>query len=374
MTSEQMGSDAVRAPLRVAVADGEGWVGRFGDVVCWCRGRPAGQPSEEFMAVVERTALEVTGPSVTRRVGRWLARMGAGTTDGAIGFGMAVIAVGEEGLSLIAYGEFRLVVVTGSGSEELCGSDAAMWVDRIIGGELLAVEVAGEGTAVEADPPTRLDGGIVRGGGVRLTPPPIISPPAPDGPMPVPPAEPEQLEDVPGPSDEAEQVEAAAAVRDAPVVEVQGRLCVERHFNHPDAVWCQVCGRAMWHTMWLTTRPRPPLGVLTTDDGINVVVDRNYVLGRDPAGQEVPEPWADAQGRALSDPTLSMSRMHCGLLLDGWDVSIADLGSANGTWLRREGEVRWERIGREPVMIRPGTYIALGKRVMLFSSHLQIPK
>jgi hypothetical protein len=154
---------------------------------------------------------------------------------------------------------------------------------------------------------------------------------------------------------------------DAAVVE--GILCKNDHFNDPNAPYCAVCGISMVQATHIPRPgPRPPLGVLVLDDGATFRLDAGYVVGREP---ERDPDVATGRSRALriADPEGVVSRVHARIDLNGWDVHVVDLGSANGTHVS-SGDQPWTRIPpRTPVKITPGTRVLFGRRGFRYESH-----
>jgi pSer/pThr/pTyr-binding forkhead associated (FHA) protein len=106
--------------------------------------------------------------------------------------------------------------------------------------------------------------------------------------------------------------------------------------------------------------PRPPLGVLILEDGAAVAVDGDYVVGRDPARDEAVSA-GDARPLRVVDAESTVSRIHAGVHLDGWQVLLTDLGSANGTRIRQPGaKVEQLLDPRVPVPLQPGAQIFVG--------------
>jgi len=149
-----------------------------------------------------------------------------------------------------------------------------------------------------------------------------------------------------------------------PVV-VDGAMCARMHFNAPDAMFCRECRVSMREVTKNTRRqPRPPLGVLLVDDGRGYLLDRDYVIGREPlldddvaAGRAAPLPITDAES--------SVSRLHLRVSLVGWRVEVRDLGSANGSVLYRAGGPRT----LDPVdaaVLDPGARVGVGQRSVQF--------
>jgi len=194
----------------------------------------------------------------------------------------------------------------------------------------------------------------------RLTVSPPAAEDAPEpGPEPEPEGEPEpaDIAAVNGEGDEA----------GGPVI--QGVICARGHFGDPSAAYCAVCGTSMDHrTLHLVDGNRPSLGSLVFDDGTTADVDGDYVLGREPERDE-----GVVAGRArpllVTDDDLEISRIHAGVVLDGWDATIVDLDSANGTFISTPAETSWIRlIPHVPVVLSGGTRVRLGQRTILFDS------
>ena len=146
---------------------------------------------------------------------------------------------------------------------------------------------------------------------------------------------------------------------------VDGALCARLHFNPPDALSCRECRVSMREpTRNIRRLPRPPLGVLLVDDGRGYLLDRDYVIGREPlldddvaAGRAAPLPVTDAEG--------SVSRLHLRVSLVGWRVEVRDLGSANGSVLQRAGGPR-PLSPVDAVLLEPGTRVGVGRRSVQF--------
>ncbi|MGI8776793.1 MAG: FHA domain-containing protein [Acidimicrobiales bacterium] len=149
---------------------------------------------------------------------------------------------------------------------------------------------------------------------------------------------------------------------------IKGVICARGHFGNPSSAYCSKCGTSMDHrTLNLVDGNRPPLGALVFDDGATCALDGDYVLGREP---ERDETVVSGTGRPLlvTDEDLEISRIHAGVVLDGWDVTIVDLDSANGTFMSNP-DGSWTRlIPHVPVVMSPGMRVRLGQRTMLFDS------
>jgi FHA domain-containing protein len=149
---------------------------------------------------------------------------------------------------------------------------------------------------------------------------------------------------------------------------VLGVYCRRSHFNDPQMAYCTVCGISMAQaTRSLVWGERPAVGVLVLDDGASFPLMREHVFGRVPEADE-----AVIAGKAspvrLFD--MSVSRVHARIVLDGWDVSVIDAGSTNGTFLCVPSQAGWTRLPRgERAPVRTGTVIAFGRRQLRYHSY-----
>jgi hypothetical protein len=218
--------------------------------------------------------------------------------------------------------------------------------DEPAGPTLRMTRTDGAGTASLSEPP------IVK--------PPIVKPPIVDPPIVEPPiVDPAAIELV--------RLEAVE-----PVV-VDGTMCDRMHFNAPDAEFCRACGASMRDvTRSSARRPRPPLGVLLVDDGRGYILDRDYVIGREPlldgdvaAGRATPLP--------ISDPQGSVSRLHLRVSLVGWQVEVQDLGSSNGSVLYRGGG-QWPLAPLDAAALEPGVRVGVGRRTVQFLPYGAVPR
>lgn len=162
-----------------------------------------------------------------------------------------------------------------------------------------------------------------------------------------------------------EELAAAAA----PLVE--GRRCAFGHLNAPHAGYCSRCGALVDRRAPLEAGPRPPLGVLVADDGMAFVVESDMIIGRDPAAFEAQRAGRsfDGAGRlapiVLQDRTGALSRAHLEIRIDGWQLLVVDVGSANGTWVRPPAAAAPLRLPPgQPVPLTMGSDIHLGGRIL----------
>jgi FHA domain len=145
-----------------------------------------------------------------------------------------------------------------------------------------------------------------------------------------------------------------------PSAMVEGVYCKNGHFNDPEAKYCAVCGISMGQLTKIRQKgKRPPLGVLVLGDGSVCQLDADYVIGREPTLDS-----SVAEGRArplrLMGASGVVSRIHARVDLDGWQVFLTDLNSANGTQVLLPGE-------RNPANLQAGvrTPLVAGAQIRL---------
>jgi hypothetical protein len=160
-------------------------------------------------------------------------------------------------------------------------------------------------------------------------------------------------------SEPPDEAELAAGEPARP--EVTGVYCKNRHFNDPEARYCAVCGIGMAQ---LTKVPqaglRPPLGVLVLDDGSVFQLDADYVIGREPS-LDASVASGSARPLRIAGTSGLVSRIHARVELDGWQVFVCDLNSANGTSIRLPGQDNSTRLPpgvRTPLVV--GAQVHLG--------------
>ena len=161
-----------------------------------------------------------------------------------------------------------------------------------------------------------------------------------------------------------------APPRPGEVEMVEGVRCRNSHFNDPEAATCAACGVPLDTGAGRHQEPRPPLGVLVTDDGSVFTVTGDYVIGRDP-GRAAAVLTGQARPLVLQDEEHSTSRVHARLCLSGWKVMVSDGGSANGTFVSRSGPAGpWTPVPAEPgERLYPGDRVRIGKRQLLFDCY-----
>lgn len=147
---------------------------------------------------------------------------------------------------------------------------------------------------------------------------------------------------------------------------VRGAYCPNGHFDDPRSPSCRRCGAQIDRDAPQVEAPRPPLGSLNWDDGEVTPLGQGALVGRDVAGDKAV---VGGRLRALVPRGVndSMSRVHAELNASGWDVTVTDRGSTNGTFVWEEAGRVWRRlVPGEAQLVVPGTVLAFGERTATF--------
>jgi len=383
---------------------GRGLVARRGGLIVASDG--LGHGPDPLLAALDAVAESGGDGAALVRAGTRAARKRGGRPAWAC----AGVTFGGE-VAVLAHGAAAALVSVDGGSEAEVRAGGSMTpVVCTVTGAVVTVRLV-IGAAAAPDPRLRLDGGIVFGGGVMLT---VTQEkghnPIPNGPYAtvVPTTRPavEQAGIAAEPDAEswfrAQARPSRPATRmtetddarthsppEPPIVDistmrleqlevvepvvVDGALCARMHFNPPDAMFCREC-RVKMHDGVKNARrqARPPLGVLLVDDGRGYLLDRDYVIGREPlldgdvaAGRATPLPITDEEG--------SVSRLQLRVSLVGWRVEVRDLGSANGSVLYRAGGPR-RLAPHDVVVLDPGARVGVGRRSVQFLPYGRSPR
>jgi hypothetical protein len=213
----------------------------------------------------------------------------------------------------------------------------------------------GDGGLIDGVPTFLLAIGSATAAPRPLAPPPAVVPTGPVAPQPV------EQSDVSELTLARPPMGAPAAVQTL----IQAVHCPHGHPNPAESVTCRLCGAEV-PSQSAVTVPRPLLGALVGVDvpeGAPALIelDRSLVLGRKPFVDEVTS--SVPRLVVVDSPDGGISRQHAKVVLDGWHVLVADLGSRYGTVVQLPAEDPVLLHPNSPVMITPGTTVTLAEVV-----------
>lgn len=167
----------------------------------------------------------------------------------------------------------------------------------------------------------------------------------------------------PDESSQAASAQASPAAHSSPAAvgpQVLAVLCEKGHPNATHASSCRICSSPLGSTA--VTVPRPSLGQIVLSTGEEVALDQDIIIGRRPrssagVGRQ------PARLVIVPSPRKQISRSHCELRIDDWDVRLHDLGSNNGTYLTRPGQAPVRLDENVPTVLKPGDVVELGEEV-----------
>ena len=138
---------------------------------------------------------------------------------------------------------------------------------------------------------------------------------------------------------------------------VMAVFCEAGHPNPVHASSCRECDGTI--TSRTGQVEQPVLGVLRVSSGATAVLDADIIIGRLPQGTSS----TAAQSPrllAVPSPGKAISKTHCAVRVEGWDMRVEDLGSTNGTFLLRAGEEPRRVPEHQQLLLRAGDIIDIG--------------
>ena len=167
----------------------------------------------------------------------------------------------------------------------------------------------------------------------------------------------------PDESSQSASVQVSPSAQASPAAvgpQVLAVLCEKGHPNPTHASSCRVCSSPLSSSS--VTVPRPSLGRIVLSTGEEVALEQDIIIGRRPrssagAGRQ------PARLVIVPSPRKQISRSHCELRIDDWDVRLHDLGSNNGTYLTRPGQAPVRLDENVPTVLKPGDVVELGEEI-----------
>lgn len=138
--------------------------------------------------------------------------------------------------------------------------------------------------------------------------------------------------------------------------------CPHGHQTSAHEATCRLCGADLPDTQEPRQIPRPALGALVLANGDRLVLDKDAVLGRAPYE---PEGSTERPHLLRVGESGDISRQHARIKLDGWHVSVRDLGTANGTTLTLPGGSPQQLRANEDYQLEDGAEIGIADVVTL---------
>ncbi|MEU5405323.1 FHA domain-containing protein [Nocardia asteroides] len=375
----------------VAIVPGTGIVARFGDVVVYLAGETPS--TDRLLGAVETVAMSTAASAPGAALAQRLAGVVFGGASAPPPFG--VLAPTGDGMLILLRGAVIAEISGAEGNRRLAGDRAFTWVDEIIREPVRRIAVGAEmADPTSANPRTDLRAGIVNGNGFVLTlgrrrnPAPrrvetIDEPP---------PTEATGFRALRDPANHTENGEARPATAGftppsaetagpatgftpaAETVDAEGETVStgsrpitgdgatvstgprNTPATNAPLAWSQALDaakRAEPVALGKTgTQQSSPRGALVTEDGLSYPLDRPYVLGRNPSGDESVR--AAAATPILIERDRLVSRVHAFVAPDRGKVFVREAPATSGTFFAAPDSERWSRVGTLPIELQPG--------------------
>ncbi|MFD3509886.1 FHA domain-containing protein [Nocardia sp. NPDC058666] len=357
----------------VAIVPGTGIVARFGDVVVYLAGETPS--TDRLLGAVETVANNTAASAPGAALAQRLAGVVFGGASAPPPFG--VLAPTADGMLILLRGAVIAEISGAEGNRRLAGDRAFTWVDEIIREPVRRIAVGAEmADPTSANPRTDLRAGIVTGNGFvlnlgrRRNPPPrrveSIDEPAPTEATGFQAVRPPTRATDPGdalpptqgfPAEAPQPDGEPASANTGDPVNSDGVTVSTGPRNSPAAnaprAWSQALNAAKRaEPVALSKGGASSRGALVTEDGMSYPLDRSYVLGRNPSGEESVR--ASAATPILIERDRLVSRVHAFVAPDRGKVFVREAPATSGTFFAAPDSERWSRVGTLPIELQPG--------------------
>ncbi len=165
----------------------------------------------------------------------------------------------------------------------------------------------------------------------------------------------------------AEPVDSQAAEGSELMAPPVGIRCRSGHLNHPDGLYCAVCGIGLAQSGGVREAGTlPPAGVLVVDDGSVLPMCRPVICGSMPEqAHEVQEGTVDGIRLPGALP------VQCRVEPTGWDVTVTNVSGASLAVRHRGSAESHDVSPGDRAVLEPGATLVLGERWLRFDTHLR---
>ncbi len=140
---------------------------------------------------------------------------------------------------------------------------------------------------------------------------------------------------------------------------VQALVCGAGHANPTVLDACRQCGAPLASTQIVISRPA--LGRIRLSSGQTIDLTRSTIIGRNPRVEGTMH--GEVPSIMKIEGIEALSRSHAIIRLEGWQVMVEDLDSANGTTVTLQGRAPRRLRAGEPIILEHGALIDFGGEV-----------